>query len=150
MKRIMQMLLVLVALGGVARGADGWTTDWAAAKARSAAEGKPVLMYMTGSDWCTWCMKKEKEVISNKEFMEFAAAHFILMEVDFPKKKEQAAELKAQNAQLKKEYLNDGYPTIWVLDAQGKKLSEDLGTLGGGAAAHIAKLKEILAGIQKK
>ncbi|MCU0748550.1 MAG: thioredoxin family protein [Akkermansiaceae bacterium] len=121
-----------------------WTADWEAAKAKSKAENKPILIYMTGSDWCGWCKKLEKEVISKKEFTDFASQHFILMEADFPKTKDQPAPLKKQNAELRKTYLNGGYPTMYVLDAEGKKLSKDLGELEGGLNGYIAKLKELL------
>jgi thioredoxin-related protein len=67
------------------------------------------------------------------------------MEADFPKKKEQAAELKKQNAALEKQYLAGGFPTVYLLDSEGKKLSEDIGELKGGTDAYIAKLKELLA-----
>lgn len=122
-----------------------WTDDWEAAKAKSKSDNKPILIYMTGSDWCGWCKKLEKEVISKKEFTDFASQHFILMEADFPKTKEQPAPLKKQNAALRKTYLNGGYPTMYVLDAEGKKLSKDLGELEGGLDGYITQLKELLA-----
>ncbi len=121
---------------------DGWTSDWQAARERSKNEGKPIFIYLTGSDWCGWCKKLEKEVISTKEFMDFASRHFVLMEADFPRKKEQTPELKKQNAELGKKYLAGGYPTIWVLDSEGNKLSGDLGELEGGVDGYIVKLKE--------
>jgi thioredoxin-related protein len=94
-------------------------------------------------------MKMEKEVTSQKEFMDFVSAHFVLVEVDFPKKSEQPAELKKQNAMLKKEYLNGGYPTMYVLDSDGKKISEDFGELKAAPAEFVAKFKELLAGLKK-
>lgn len=121
-----------------------WTDHWEAAKAKSKSENKPILLYMTGSDWCGWCKKLEKEVISKKAFTDFANQHFILMEADFPKTKDQPAPLKKQNAQLRKTYLNGGYPTMYVLDGDGKKLSKDLGELEGGVDGYITKLKELL------
>jgi thioredoxin-related protein len=128
----------------LASATDGWTSDWQAAKARSKAEGKPIVLYMTGSDWCGWCKKLEKEVISQPAFMDFAKQHFILMEADYPRKKEQPPELKKQNAALEKQYLAGGYPTIWVLDSEGNRLSKDLGELKGGVDGYIAKLKEFV------
>ena len=145
MKNILRSLAVLAATASFAFGSEGWMTNWEAAKAKAKAENKPILINLTGSDWCTWCIKIEKEVFSSKEFQEFAAAHLILMEADFPKKKEQPAELKKQNAELKKQYLAGGYPTVWLLDAEGKKLSEDLGELKGGTKAYIEKLTELIA-----
>lgn len=125
-------------------GAKGWETNWEAAKAKSKAENKPILINLTGSDWCGWCIKLEKEVFSTKEFQEFAAANVVLFEADFPRKKEVPADLKAQNAKLKKEYLAGGYPTVYVLDADGKKLSEDIGELKGGTAEYIKTITEVI------
>lgn len=150
MKTILRSLAVVLASASLAfAGTEGWLTDWEAAKAKSKAENKPILIYLTGSDWCGWCKKLEKEVISQKAFMDFASANFILMEADFPRKKEQSAELKKQNKALEKAYLNGGYPTMYLLDAEGKKLSDDLGEVSGGVDGYIAKFKELLAKIKK-
>lgn len=123
---------------------EGWTSDWQDAKARSKTGGKPILLYMTGSDWCGWCKKLEKEVISQQAFMDFAKRHFVLMEADYPRNKEQTPELKKQNKELEQKYLAGGYPTMWVLDAEGNKLSKDLGEVKGGVDGYIGKLKEFL------
>lgn len=145
MKTLLRSVAVLAATVSVAfAGAGNWMTNWEEAKAKAKAEKKPILINLTGSDWCTWCIKIEKEVFSTKEFQEFAAANLILMEADFPRKKEQPEELRKQNAALKKEYLNGGYPTVWLLDAEGNKLSEDLGELKGGTKAYIEKLTELI------
>jgi protein disulfide-isomerase len=150
MKTILRSLAVVLASASLAfAGTEGWLTDWEAAKAKSKADKKPILIYLTGSDWCGWCKKLDKEVISQKAFMEYASANFILMEADFPKKKEQSAELKKQNKALEKTYLNGGYPTMYLLDAEGKKLSDDLGEVAGGVDGYIAKFKELLAKIKK-
>lgn len=146
MKNLIRTIAVLTATATFALAAtEGWTDNWEAAKTRSKEEKKPILIYLTGSDWCGWCKKLEKEVISQKAFMDFAKEHFVLMEADFPRKKEQSAELKKQNAELEKKYLAGGYPTMWLLDAEGNKLSEDLGEIEGGVDGYIAKLKELLA-----
>ncbi len=125
-------------------------TDWEAAKAKAKAENKPILINLTGSDWCGWCIKLEKEVLSQKAFKDFAAENLILMEADFPKKKEQPADLKKQNAELEKKYLNAGYPTLWLLDAEGNKIStEDLGEFKANAEDYVKHLKEVLAKAKK-
>jgi hypothetical protein len=43
--------LVSVALAAPLAADEGWTTDFAAAQARAAAEGKDLLLDFTGSDW---------------------------------------------------------------------------------------------------
>ncbi len=146
MKTLLRSLAALAATASLAfAGSGNWLTDWEAAKAKAKAENKPILINLTGSDWCGWCIKIEKDVFSKKEFQDFAAENVILMEADFPRKKELPAELKKQNDALKKEYLNEGYPTVWLLDAEGKKLSGDLGELEGTPAAYIKTLTELIA-----
>ena len=46
------------------------------------------------------------------------------MEVDFPQKKKQAAELKEKNESLMKQFKVDGFPTLIALDGEGKNLCE--------------------------
>ncbi len=149
MKNFIRSAVVLIASASFAFASEGWLTDWEAAKAKSKAENKPILINLTGSDWCGWCIKIEKEIFSQKAFKDFAAENLVLMEADFPKKKELPAALKKQNAKLEEQYLAGGYPTVFLLDAEGKKLSEDLGTLKGGKDEFIAKLKELIAKSKK-
>ena len=66
------------------------------------------------------------------------------MEADFPKKSEQPEALKKQNKALEKTYLNGGYPTVYLLDAEGKKLSDDLGELKGGLEGYLKTLTELV------
>lgn len=146
MKTLLRSALLLAASTAFALAApEGWLTDWEAAKAKSKAENKPILLNLVGSDWCGWCKKLEKEVINQQAFKDFAAKHLILVEADFPKNKTQDPALKKQNAALEKKYLNGGYPTMYLLDAEGNKLSEDLGELEGGVDTYLAKLKELVA-----
>ncbi|BCX48269.1 hypothetical protein HAHE_21770 [Haloferula helveola] len=143
MKSLIQTV-VLVALSTTAAFASGWGTDWEAAKAQAKKENKPILINFTGTDWCGWCIKLEKEVFSKESFKEYAKDNLVLMEVDFPRKKEQSDELKAQNKKLDKEFKVEGYPTIYLVDAEGKKLSGDIGYREGGPDAYVAHLKSLL------
>ena len=150
MKTLLRSLAVLAATASFAlAGSDGWSTDWKAAKAKSKAENKPILINLTGSDWCGWCIKIEKDVFSQKAFKDYAAKNLILMEADFPKKTKQPAALKKQNAALEKKYLNKGYPTVYLLDSEGKKLSEDLGELKANPEEYVAHLKKLIAAAKK-
>lgn len=124
--------------------ADAWLTDWSAAKAKAKAENKPILINFTGTDWCGWCIRIEKEVFSQKAFKEYAEKNLVLMEVDFPKKKAQTPEIKAQNKALDKEFKIEGYPTIYLLDAKGNKISEDIGYREGGPAAYTKFIQSLI------
>jgi hypothetical protein len=35
-----------------------WTTDYQAALKQGAQENKTILLFFTGSDWCTWIRKR--------------------------------------------------------------------------------------------
>ncbi len=143
MKSVLRTITALI-LSSTFAIANGWMTDWEAAKAKAKAENKPILINFTGTDWCGWCIRIEKEVFSKKEFQEYAAKNLILMEVDFPKKKEQDAKLKAQNKVLDKEFKIEGYPTIFLLDSEGKKISEDIGYREGGPDAYAKYLQTLI------
>ncbi len=118
----------------------GWSENFAKASEQAKAEKKLLLIDFTGSDWCGWCIKLDKEVFTKPEFEEYAKKNLVLVEADFPRKNEQTAEVKEQNDKLQKEYKVKGYPTIVVLNAEGKKVGE-LGYQPGGPAAFIAELE---------
>ena len=144
MTTIFKTLALFVASAAIAVGGE-WGTDWEAAKAQAKKENKPIFVNFTGSDWCGWCIKLEKEVFSKKAFQDYAKENLVLLEIDFPRKKEQSAELKAQNKKLDKEYGVEGYPTLYLLDADGKKLSGDVGYREGGPEAYVKHLQELIA-----
>lgn len=116
-----------------------WLTDLPKAQAQAKAENKMVMLDFTGSDWCGWCIKLNKEVFSKPEFAEYAKKNLVLVEVDFPRTKKLSAEQKAANDALQKKYGVQGFPTIIVLNSDGKQVGE-LGYMKGGPAAFTAEL----------
>jgi len=118
-----------------------WMTDLPKAQAKAKAENKLVMLDFTGSDWCGWCIKLNKEVFSTPEFSEYANKNLVLVEVDFPRKKEQTPEQKKANAALQEKYKIQGYPTIIVLDGSGSKVGE-LGYIPGGPKPFTEELEK--------
>ena len=51
---------------------------------RAAAENKLVLADFSGSDWCGWCKKLDKEVFDTEEFRKGATNEYVLLMVDSP------------------------------------------------------------------
>ena len=149
MKKFPQTILVAlsVLLFGAAGASakEGWLTDYKKAQEEAKASNKLLLIDFTGSDWCGWCIRLDREVFSKPEFREYATKNFILLEADFPRRKELSAEVKAQNLELAQRYRIEGFPTIVVLDGTGKKVGE-LGYTPGGPAAFIAQLDKIPKG----
>ena len=78
-----------------------WLTDLPKALKEAKAENKIVLVDFTGSDWCVWCKKLDKDTFSKPEFAEYAKKNLVLVQLDYPDKKPQSDELKAANAALR-------------------------------------------------
>ena len=142
MKKSAIGLLAVLALLGVNAAASEWLTDLPKAQARAKGEKRMVLLDFTGSDWCGWCIKLHNEVFSKPEFAEYARKNLVLVEVDFPRKKKLSAEQKKANDALQQKYKIDGYPTIILLNGEGKKIGK-LGYMPGGPKAFIAELEKV-------
>jgi thioredoxin-related protein len=124
---------------------EAWTDDYPSAKQVAEEQGKDILLDFTGSDWCGWCIKLDKEVFSQHTFKRYAKEHFILVEVDFPRNKSgQSDALQAQNNELKETFAISGFPSIILADAQGLPYAKT-GYQRGGAAKYVRHLRELKA-----
>lgn len=122
---------------------SGWLTNFVDAQTTSRQSGKPIFAFFTGSDWCGWCIKLHQEVLGTADFKEYASANMVLFEADFPRSKQLPVETTKQNEELAKQYNVRGFPTIYLLDADGKVLGQ-LGYAAGGGAAYVERLKQII------
>ncbi len=145
MKKLAVGLIACCALLQAGAAELNWMTDLPKAQEKAKSEKKLVLMDFTGSDWCPWCIKLNKEVFSQPEFVDYAKKNLVPVEIDFPRAKKQSAETKKANQELQAKYKVEGYPTVVVLDSNGKKLGE-LGYQPGGAKAFIEKLEALKKG----
>ncbi|HWY75351.1 MAG TPA: thioredoxin family protein [Verrucomicrobiae bacterium] len=137
------LLMVCGSAFGASSSDDGaWLTDLSTAQGRAKAEHKLVLMDFTGSDWCHPCMDLHKNVLTSPEFVAYAKTNLVLVEVDFPQKKTQTEELKKSNEQLSQKFEVQGFPTVILLDPDGKQLSKSVGYGGETPKQFIAKLEK--------
>ena len=123
-----------------------WLTDLTKAQAQAKAEKKLVLVDFTGSDWCPPCKALHKNVFSAKEFTDYAKTNLVLVEVDFPRRKEQPAELKKANRALAEKYNIESFPTVLVFDSNGKQLDRKEGYGGTSAKDFVASLQKLKKG----
>ncbi len=103
-----------------------------------------MLLFFTGSDWCGWCIRLQKEVFATPEFVKWANDNVILVELDFPKQKMLSPDLQNQNAQLQQVFQVQGYPTVFIANAviNGGKVSfQSLGKTGYLAGGPIPWLE---------
>jgi thioredoxin-related protein len=138
-RNLLLIFLTVLASSGVAVAAD-WQTDYARALERAKAENKRVLLDFTGSDWCGPCKQLAHDVWKRPAFLAYADKHLVLVEVDYPQRKKQSAEVVKQNARLAAQYgINEkGYPTVVLLDPAGKIIREISGYEGETVADFIA------------
>jgi protein disulfide-isomerase len=141
-KMTLGLLMCWFALQSMAAEDLNWQTDLPKAQEQAKKEGKLVMMDFTGSDWCGWCIKLHNEVFSKPDFAEYAKKNLVLVQVDFPRAKPQSDALKSANQALQEKYKIEGYPTIIVLNGNGKKVGE-LGYQPGGPKAFIASLDKL-------
>lgn len=120
-------------------------TDFEAAKKKATAEKKDLLVDFTGSDWCGWCIKLNKEVFQHEAFKKGIAEKFVLVELDYPKDSSKLSEeTKKQNAKLKETYSIKGFPTILLMDNQGRPFAKT-GYQKGGPEKYVTHLDELRA-----
>jgi thioredoxin-related protein len=136
------VLAVIILSSPISFAKTDWSENYQACLARGKAEKKLVLLDFTGSDWCEWCMRLNKEVFSTPEFKNYAKDNLVLMDVDFPQAKAQSNKIKAQNEMLQQRFQVQGFPTLVVLNSNGKPIKE-LGYMEGGPKAFIAALKKL-------
>lgn len=134
MKKIILVFAFLIS-GFVAQAQElNWHTDMTKATELSLKENKPLLLFFTGSDWCGWCIKLQKDVLKTTEFANWATKNVILVELDFPRSKPQDNALRMQNAQLAQTFGIQGYPTVWLVNpvkgTDAKVNLQGLGSLG--------------------
>ena len=91
-----------------------WHTNVFKANSISKKTHKPIFAFFTGSDWCGWCHKLERDVFAKQEFIKWATEKVVLLELDYPRKKQLPVELQQQNAGLQQAFQVQGYPTIWL------------------------------------
>lgn len=143
MKKLLLLLTVTFAALTLSAADAEWLTDFPKAQAKAKAEKKFVFLDFTGSDWCPPCKSLHNTVLTSAEFTQFAKENLVLVEVDFPRAKKQSAVLKAANAKLSEKFNIEGYPTVIVLDANGKEVFKEVGFGGTPAKDYVAKLAKL-------
>lgn len=92
-----------------------WGKSLKSAQKQAAETGLPVVLLFTGTSWCGYCVKLEKEILSRKEFKQgmdgvAIGVKFEFGSSDFSKSREART------------YKITGVPAMVVVDAEGKEL----------------------------
>lgn len=125
--------------------ADGaWLTDFKKAQEQAKASNKLLFLEFTGSDWCPPCRQFKQQILSTSEFLQYAGKNFVLVELDFPRARVQAPEVAQQNQGLAQRFRVEVFPTVIILNSDGKKLREFAGfDPKARPAGYIAALEKV-------
>ena len=120
---------------------QGWGEDFPAAQRQAASEGKLILLAFSGSDWCHWCVKMERDVFSQPAFVHEASKKYVLVMADCPSDETILSDLaRRQNRALAQRFRVRGFPSLLVLDAEGRELKRQSGYLAGGPQGALTSL----------
>lgn len=127
----------------------GWLTNLDEAYAVSKKTGKPILANFTGSDWCGWCKKLTASVFIHDEFKQWADKNVVLLELDYPRRKEVPENIKIQNQNLQQAFQVGGYPTIWVFDLQKDDVQNRYNISKLGKTGYTPTVAEFTSGVEQ-
>ncbi len=120
-----------------------WVTNYAKALKDAKKSKKTLLLNFTGSDWCGWCIRLDKEVFDKAAFVKYAKDNLICVKLDFPRRKKVSPEEKIQNNKLMTQHKVEGFPTILLVDAK-ENIVLRTGYQDGGEESYIQHLKDAI------
>ena len=98
-----------------------WLTDVSQAIEHSKVSGKPIFAFFTGKQWCSWCKKLERQVLSKDFFINYAKDNLVLLELDFPRGRRN---LPQKQIELARKFNIKGYPTVILMDSSTNKIAK--------------------------
>lgn len=105
-----------------------WFDDYKEAQKEAKKEGKPLLVFFTGSDWCGPCKLLVKDFFSSDKFKAIASDNFVMYEANFPRNRDLITPgQKKDNIALKSKFSVSSFPTVLLLNAKGKETARESG-----------------------
>jgi thioredoxin-related protein len=119
-----------------------WITDMDEAQQRAKKENKEILIFFTGTDWCSSCNLLVNEVFKKQKAQDYIKKHFIMVELDFPSDSSiLSEEQQAHNAKWGEKFEVDGYPVAMLTTADVRPYSAIVGYLVDGVDEYIESLE---------
>jgi len=146
MKKFFLLLLFPFLVNAQNKSADikeaEWLTDYSNAQEVAKKTNSNILMYFTGSDWCSPCKALKKDLFETSQFKE-VAKDYVLLYVDLPRKKEllSSNEMQQNKALLSQWNKKGVFPLISLVNTEEKEVA----TLSGyGSKGDVEKYLDFL------
>lgn len=123
--RMKNILALILFMSTSALTAQDWQMDFNQAKELANQSNKKIVLVFQGSDWCAPCIKLDREILSSEEFKTYASQNYVMVQADFPRKKQNklSSQQQEKNNKLAEKYNRQGvFPFVLVLDKNGKVL----------------------------
>lgn len=127
---------------------EGWLVSIDEAYEISKKTGKPIMANFTGSDWCGWCIRLTNDVFSKPEFKQWATKNVVLLELDFPRRKQLPENIRQQNAGLQQAFGVTGYPTVWVFFLNKDAKTNQFNINGLGKTGYMPDVNAFIKGVE--
>jgi protein disulfide-isomerase len=96
-----------------------WTTDFDKALAVAKADSLPIYLYFTGSSWCIWCKKMDREIHNQDAFRQKTVGKMLFVKIDLPA----GSQPNEATRILLDKYNVHGVPTVVLLSPNGDELA---------------------------
>ena len=143
MKKTILALLILVSFSMITKA--NWLNSYDNAVEMAKKKNLPILVDVSGKNWCIWCKRLYSEVFNNSDFITFAKKNLVLLLIDVPNPRSPSREAKL----FMNKFPINGYPTVFLLGTDGKILFKT-GYLPGGPTNYINTLKPFIKTLKVK
>jgi thioredoxin-related protein len=128
MKRLVVIAILMLSVVSLAQDDTSqlkWLTNLDEAEEIASNNNQPILLYFTGSDWCTPCKALKTDFFETEAFAE-RAKEIVLVMIDYPRRIDIITETqKAYNKTVIEKYNTDkSFPKIIMLNGKGKEIGQ--------------------------
>lgn len=123
-----------------------WYEDYNTAKKDAMTNGKYIMLYFSGSDWCKPCIKLNRNILETDTFSKYATGNLVPLRLDFPKMKKNRKPKQTvdQNEALAEKYNPNGVFPLLVFVDKNEKMIGFTGFSELSPQAYVTMIEKII------